>query len=199
MKNDILISSLLFTYFFFKVGSRVINCIYFDHYQDQWKLAQFHSILELETRIACVHKEIARKSDEMLHYKRLLTKTTNARDNFQFKCRVLSEDLIRQHKTKKIEDGASIVRTRQTSYTEDNFIIKLDNALLTKRLPEKGKFLQAVMDAGPLLQNLLFVGQLPRWRNAPPKRNAIKIPTTTCTPLSSINHSSNLPLSRLTQ
>ncbi|XP_076911360.1 uncharacterized protein LOC143569287 [Bidens hawaiensis] len=147
--------------------------------EDQRKLAQFHSILELETRIACVHKEIARKSDEMLNYKRLLTKTINDRDNFQLKCRILSKDLVSQHETKKNEDGASIIRT---SYIEDNFIIKLDKTVLAKRLPDKGKFLQAVMDAGPLLQTLLFVGQLPRWQHAPPKRNAIKNPTTTCIP-----------------
>ncbi|KAI3517203.1 hypothetical protein L1887_16415 [Cichorium endivia] len=44
----------------------------------------------------------------------------------------------------------------------------IDNMVLTKRLPEKGKFLHAMMEAGPLLQTLLLVGHLPQWRNPPP-------------------------------
>ncbi|KAM7278875.1 hypothetical protein ACFE04_006009 [Oxalis oulophora] len=50
----------------------------------------------------------------------------------------------------------------------------IDN-LAGKSLPEKGKLLQAVMDAGPLLQTLLVAGPLPRWRNPPP-RQSFKIP-----------------------
>ncbi|GKE13692.1 putative DNA ligase 1-like protein [Tanacetum coccineum] len=37
-----------------------------------------------------------------------------------------------------------------------------------KGLPENGKFLEAVMKAGPLLNNLLLAGQLPHWRHPPP-------------------------------
>lgn len=41
--------------------------------------------------------------------------------------------------------------------------------LAAKRpLPHKGQLVQAVMEAGPLLQNLLLAGPLPRWRNPPP-------------------------------
>ncbi|KAK1670292.1 hypothetical protein QYE76_058451 [Lolium multiflorum] len=35
-------------------------------------------------------------------------------------------------------------------------------------LPHKGRLLQAVMEAGPLLHNLLVAGPLLRWRNPPP-------------------------------
>lgn len=42
------------------------------------------------------------------------------------------------------------------------------DVLASKRpLPHKGRLLAAVMEAGPLLQNLLVAGQLPRWRNPP--------------------------------
>jgi hypothetical protein len=37
-----------------------------------------------------------------------------------------------------------------------------------KNMPQKGKFLQSVLEAGPLLQTLLVAGPLPRWRNPPP-------------------------------
>ncbi|CAM0885631.1 unnamed protein product [Alopecurus aequalis] len=35
-------------------------------------------------------------------------------------------------------------------------------------LPQQGRLVQAVMEAGPLLQHLLVAGSLPRWRNPPP-------------------------------
>ncbi|XVF83027.1 hypothetical protein PTKIN_Ptkin16aG0099600 [Pterospermum kingtungense] len=43
-------------------------------------------------------------------------------------------------------------------------------------LPEKGKLLQAVKDAGPLLQNLLLAGPLPQWQHPPPQLTSIDIP-----------------------
>ncbi|XP_022764600.1 putative uncharacterized protein DDB_G0272516 [Durio zibethinus] len=43
-------------------------------------------------------------------------------------------------------------------------------------LPEKGKLLQAVKDAGPLLQNLILAGPLPQWQHPPPQLTSIDIP-----------------------
>ncbi|XP_007016531.2 PREDICTED: uncharacterized protein LOC18590758 isoform X1 [Theobroma cacao] len=51
----------------------------------------------------------------------------------------------------------------------------IDNLAKGKPLPQKGKLLQAVMEAGPLLQTLLVAGPLPRWRNPPPMQT-FKIP-----------------------
>jgi hypothetical protein len=45
-----------------------------------------------------------------------------------------------------------------------------------KPLPEKGKLLQAVIEAGPLLQTLLLAGPLPQWQHPPPQLNSIEIP-----------------------
>nr|GMD61356.1 uncharacterized protein LOC109193181 [Ipomoea batatas] len=44
-----------------------------------------------------------------------------------------------------------------------------------KPLPEKGKFLQAVLEAPPLLQTLIVAAPLPRWRN-PPQLKPFHIP-----------------------
>ncbi|KAE9585721.1 hypothetical protein Lal_00010242 [Lupinus albus] len=44
-----------------------------------------------------------------------------------------------------------------------------------KVLPQQGKLLDAVMDAGPLLQTLLLAGPIPTWKNPPPIQ-AIKVP-----------------------
>ncbi|KAL8171014.1 hypothetical protein V2J09_022818 [Rumex salicifolius] len=46
-------------------------------------------------------------------------------------------------------------------------------------LPEKGKLLQAVMEAGPLLQTLLLAGPLPQWQHPPPQLDRIDIPLVT--------------------
>lgn len=51
----------------------------------------------------------------------------------------------------------------------------IDNLVKGKALPQKGKLLQAVMEAGPLLQTLIVAGPLPRWRNPPPLQ-PFKIP-----------------------
>ena len=44
----------------------------------------------------------------------------------------------------------------------------IENFVKGKVLPQKGKLLQALMEARPLLQTLLLAGLLPRWRNSPP-------------------------------
>lgn len=48
--------------------------------------------------------------------------------------------------------------------------------MIDRPLPEKGKFLQAVMKAGPLLQTLLLAGPLPQWRHPPPPLDSYQIP-----------------------
>ncbi|KAJ1270042.1 hypothetical protein BS78_06G024100 [Paspalum vaginatum] len=47
---------------------------------------------------------------------------------------------------------------------------------LARRLPEKGRLVEAVVSAGPLLQTLLLAGPLPRWRHPPPPAPADIIP-----------------------
>lgn len=44
----------------------------------------------------------------------------------------------------------------------------IERLVKRKTLPEKGRLLQAVVDAGPLLQTLLLAGPLPQWHNPPP-------------------------------
>lgn len=53
--------------------------------------------------------------------------------------------------------------------------VVIENLSKGRTLPQKGKLLQAVMDAGPLLHSLLLAGPLPRWRNPPPLQ-PFKIP-----------------------
>lgn len=48
-----------------------------------------------------------------------------------------------------------------------------------RKLPERGRLMQAVMDAGPLLTTLLVAGPLPQWRNPPPQIQSFRIPMVT--------------------
>ncbi|WJX36688.1 hypothetical protein P8452_24540 [Trifolium repens] len=51
----------------------------------------------------------------------------------------------------------------------------IDSLVRGKVLPQKGKLLDAVINAGPLIQNLVLTGPLPNWNNPPPL-NSIQIP-----------------------
>lgn len=65
---------------------------------------------------------------------------------------------------------------------DEPLILDITNKLSPKKpFPEKGKFLQAVMEAGPLLQTLLLAGPLPQWQHPPPQLNSIDIPPVTIT------------------
>nr|GMC78103.1 uncharacterized protein LOC109156431 isoform X1 [Ipomoea batatas]GMD20890.1 uncharacterized protein LOC109156431 isoform X1 [Ipomoea batatas]GME04035.1 uncharacterized protein LOC109156431 isoform X1 [Ipomoea batatas]GME19216.1 uncharacterized protein LOC109156431 isoform X1 [Ipomoea batatas]GME20178.1 uncharacterized protein LOC109156431 isoform X1 [Ipomoea batatas] len=57
----------------------------------------------------------------------------------------------------------------------DQGTLVIDSLVKGKPLPEKGKLLNAVLEAGPLLQTLLLAGPLPRWRN-PPQLKHFHIP-----------------------
>ncbi|KAL9247701.1 hypothetical protein vseg_021106 [Gypsophila vaccaria] len=49
----------------------------------------------------------------------------------------------------------------------DRSTLIIENLAKGRPLPPQGKLLQAVIEAGPLLQTLMVAGSLPRWRNPP--------------------------------
>lgn len=58
-------------------------------------------------------------------------------------------------------------------------LAELEAAATRRGLPEKGRLVEAVMGAGPLLQTLLLAGPLPQWRHPPPDLHAAEIPPVT--------------------
>lgn len=62
--------------------------------------------------------------------------------------------------------GNNLVITPPTKVVDQGTLI-IDNLAKGRPLPRKGKLLQAVIEAGPLLQTLLVSGSLPQWRNPP--------------------------------
>ncbi|RRT36545.1 hypothetical protein B296_00034073 [Ensete ventricosum] len=75
------------------------------------------------------------------------------------------------------KNNGAALRAKEASAVLDGLVIK-------KPLPEKGKLLQAVLEAGPTLQTLLLAGPLPRWRNPPPPQ-PFQVPPVETTDLSS--------------
>ncbi|KAK4356568.1 hypothetical protein RND71_025539 [Anisodus tanguticus] len=63
----------------------------------------------------------------------------------------------------------------QVSLKVDKATLVIDSYVKGKPLPQQGKLLKAVLEAGPLLQTLIVSGQLPQWRN-PPKLKPFNIP-----------------------
>lgn len=66
----------------------------------------------------------------------------------------------------------SIVSSPSQEKDQDFFL----PLVMDKDLPEKGKFLQAVMKAGPLLNTILLAGPLPTWQHPPPPLDNSQIP-----------------------
>ena len=56
----------------------------------------------------------------------------------------------------------------------DRASVVIDSLVKGKPLPQKGKLLQTVLEAGPLLQTLL-IPPLPQWRNPPPLHDSREV------------------------
>ncbi|KAL6586413.1 hypothetical protein OROMI_001401 [Orobanche minor] len=76
-------------------------------------------------------------------------------------------------------DDSTVIAPSSPPPTPPSISDMTNRVMLKKPLPEHGKFLQAVMEAGPLLQTLLLSGPLPRWQHPPPQLNSMDIPPVT--------------------
>ncbi|XP_074294845.1 uncharacterized protein LOC141622709 [Silene latifolia] len=76
-------------------------------------------------------------------------------------------------------DSANIcfinTNTATSSKGVDGATMLIENLAKGRPRPRQGKLLQAVIEAGPLLQTLMVAGSLPQWRN-PPAQMTRKIP-----------------------
>ncbi|MBA0571191.1 hypothetical protein Golob_004775 [Gossypium lobatum] len=170
---------------------------------DELKHTLLFTTWELETTVRSAKEEITKRELELLHLKDVLTKTMKERDEAQCRCQKLMVEKFKleqqlQHKEQpkqqqNQQDTASLSGV-SSSEDESNSNISLVSSpgldslpqpslpqealklAANRPLPEKGRLLQAVKDAGPLLQNLLLAGPLPRWQHPPPQLAAIEIP-----------------------
>ncbi|KAI3901703.1 hypothetical protein MKW98_021867 [Papaver atlanticum] len=77
-----------------------------------------------------------------------------------------------------------------SSACTDQASLAIDNLVKGKLLPPKGKLLQSVMEAGPLLKTLLLAGPLPRWRNPPPHQT-LQLPSLSVNGSEAVHNSSS--------
>lgn len=129
--------------------------------------------MELEDTRLQAQEELKARDQQISQLKELLSAAIRDRDEAHHKCHNLMLLLQRQsttpHSSVESDCDESIVSSPPP---EQDLAVLIDH----RPLPEKGKFLQAVMKAGPLLQTLLLAGPLPQWRHPPPPLDAYQIP-----------------------
>ncbi|KAE8037728.1 hypothetical protein FH972_010293 [Carpinus fangiana] len=176
---------------------------------DELRSTLLYTSLELEQTRLAVQEELRKRDDQLLNLKDLLSKAMRERDEAQEKChRLLLEKLLIQQQQQQQQTGplsgiSSIEDEPRRGIDSNNGFSSSDceesivsspvvepipppqlpppppELVPEKPLPEKGKLLQAVMQAGPLLQTLLLAGPLPQWRHPPPPLESFEIPPVT--------------------
>ncbi|XP_073159071.1 uncharacterized protein [Henckelia pumila] len=173
------------------------------YYQEEGIEEYLYSRLELEAAILTAHDEIGRKDDEILQLKNLLASIVRERDDFQAQCRSLASEnhqLLQQLQTLPpsncatsdvdVDENVSLSPSNcddSTTWPPPAYRAPPSSSSSEgdKSLPQNGKFLQAVMEAGPLLHTLLLAGPLPRWQHPPPQLNSTDIPPVAISPVNS--------------
>ncbi|XP_019199516.1 PREDICTED: WASH complex subunit CCDC53 homolog [Ipomoea nil] len=168
----------------------------------QWLLM---TTLELEKTRVKAQEELEMRENHILQLKDMLSRAIKEKNDAEEKChRLLFERLLLQQPPPPPPAAAAAAPMSGVSCVEDeprrgvvenhsnNGFSSSDSdesivsspapapqdlpIVIDKPLPEKGKFLQAVMKAGPLLQTLLLAGPLPQWRHPPPPMDTYQIP-----------------------
>ncbi|XP_071717950.1 uncharacterized protein [Rutidosis leptorrhynchoides] len=164
---------------------------------DELKQKLFYTTLELEAVKSKAQEEIKRNSDSMKQMLHLLKITCQERDEAKDQLQKLLTnkanssvtesnslsdaynhssspvdslfDTISSPEFSNINVDSPLVQDyNQNMPKVDQVTFVMEGMIKGKTLPQKGNLLQSVIEAGPLLQNLLVAGSLPRWRNPPP-------------------------------
>ncbi|KAI7736212.1 hypothetical protein M8C21_024125 [Ambrosia artemisiifolia] len=146
---------------------------------EELKQSLWLTTMELEATRIRVQEEIRARDDQLTQLKSLLNEAINERNEAQNKCQSLILDkLLLQHNnsTTSFEDEP-ITNCGFSSSDCEESIVSSPSIETAVQLPAQGKFLDAVMKAGPLLQNLLLAGPLPHWRHPPPQLDTYRIPS----------------------
>eukprot|EP00267_Zea_mays_P051578 XP_020404544.1 uncharacterized protein LOC103646851 [Zea mays] len=110
--------------------------------------ALVRALAELHASRAAHQAELRRVESEAARLAALVSSAAAERDELRRQCHSLL--LLLHHQNAPDADDAEL------------------EMALARRLPEKGRLVEAVVSAGPLLQTLLLAGPLPRWRHPPP-------------------------------
>ncbi|KAJ4747144.1 enabled-like protein (DUF1635) [Rhynchospora pubera] len=155
--------------------------------------ALLRTTAELQSTRLAAQEELRRMEAQTLHLTQLLDTATRERDELRRQCHALLLLLSSNTHPHPTSDAANSTEEDESSNgTSPNPVsvqvpivpsqdVKLEIASLEemavkKGLPEKGKLVEAVVAAGPLLQTLLLAGPLPKWRHPPPAVRCFDVP-----------------------
>lgn len=160
-------------------GDGQLDCLAFST-ASELRRALVRSLAELDAARAAHQAELRRVESEAARLAALVASAAAERDELRWQCHSLLLLLHQQeaaappppparhfHQAGGVGPGGAgaVADDHAPNDTE------LETAL-ARRLPEKGRLVEAVVSAGPLLQTLLLSGPLPRWRHPPPPATA---------------------------
>ncbi|XP_042434363.1 uncharacterized protein LOC122020484 [Zingiber officinale] len=155
------------------------------------KQALLRMTLELESTRATAQEELRKMESQALRLTRLLESATRERDEARHALLLLLLHHQADHPypppgstflpvdeavAVDLDDGKS---SNPAAASPAPALVELEAAATRRGLPEKGRLVEAVMGAGPLLQTLLLAGPLPQWQHPPPDLHAAEIPPVT--------------------
>ncbi|WOL07071.1 hypothetical protein Cni_G15807 [Canna indica] len=167
---------------------------------EELRQAFLQTTLELESTRVAAQEELRRMEYQALHLACLLKAATQERDEarhalllllHQAESRRLSTESNRSLdpvpvQSQALDEGSDVAAAEDVEessngvdYPTVTAMKEVEAAAARRNLPEKGRLVEAVMDAGPLLQTLMLAGPLPQWRHPPPELHSSEIPPVT--------------------
>ena len=139
--------------------------------------ALVRALAELDASRAAHQAELRRMESEAARLAALVASAATERDELRRHCHSLL--LLLHHQAQAaaptpslhagvLGGGAAAVTDEHAPDAANGVDDTELEMALARRLPEKGRLVEAVVSAGPLLQTLLLAGPLPRWRHPPP-------------------------------
>ncbi|KAK8935611.1 hypothetical protein KSP39_PZI013259 [Platanthera zijinensis] len=148
-----------------------------DSYAVELRQALLRAKLELESTRYFAQEELRRLESNAGELTHLLNIATRERDEARLQAHSLLL-LVNPRRSPAPAPASSSSSEESSRYTCGAAVTEeeLEVAAMSRVLPENGRFLEAVMGAGPLLQNLMLAGKLPEWRHPPPAMTSMEIP-----------------------
>lgn len=140
--------------------------------------ALLRATLELESTHAAAQEEFRKMESQALRLTRLLESTIQERDEARHALLLLHHQVDRLQPPPVDVAVTEDIGDRQSGNpaATSPALAELEAAAAKRGLPEKGRLVEAVIGAGPLLQMLLLAGSLPQWRHPPPDLRGVEIP-----------------------
>lgn len=174
------------------------SVVFFEQTMEELKQKLMCTALELEVLKVNAEEEVRRREQSIGQLLKLLQMVTRERDEARGQLKLLLSELSHMPKARELcrspmpesitpelcdsyaggssEFSSTKLATDTASVDYDRASATMDRLGMERPLPQKGKLLQAVLEAGPTLQMLQLAGPLPQWMNPPPWQQPFQIP-----------------------